>query len=83
MTNSNTNKYPFLAEILAIKGMPLQPVYTVRDVAKIFKVTPRAIQQRVAAGQIPARNLPGRARFLSDDLEAFLVSSRKKASNVR
>jgi hypothetical protein len=83
MSNTSTGKYPLLQEILSLKGLSLQPVYSIRDVANLFKVTPRAIQNRVALGQIQSRNLPGRAKFLSEDLEAFLVASRKKVSNGR
>lgn len=78
MNQNPTVKFPLLQEILSLKGLSLQPVYSIRDLAGIFNVTPRAIQNRVASGQIPARNLPGRAKFLSADLEAFLDSSVKK-----
>lgn len=77
---SSTTKYPFLEEILAIKDLPLQPTYTTGNVAVIFGVSPRAIQNRVASGQLMSRDLPGRARFLNQDIEAFLVASRKKAA---
>ena len=78
MTSSPTTKYPLLQEILVIKSLGLQATYTVRDVALIFGVSTRAIQQRVADGQIPSRDLPGRARFLSEDLEAYLSASKKR-----
>lgn len=77
---SSTTKYPFLEEILAIKDLPLQPTYTTGNVAVIFGVSPRAIQNRVVSGQLMSRDLPGRARFLNQDIEAFLVASRKKAA---
>jgi hypothetical protein len=60
--------------------MTLQPTYTNRDVAKLFGVTVRSIQSRVASGQIPVRDLPGRAKFLSCDLEEYLRQSRKGGS---
>jgi hypothetical protein len=78
MTSSSTTKYPLLQEILAIKNLSLQATYTVRNLALIFGVSPRAIQQRVADGQITSRDLPGRARFLSEDIEEFLAASKKK-----
>ena len=78
MSSTSTTKYPLLQEILALKGLNLQPTYTIRDVASLFIVTPRAIQNRVASGQLQARDLPGRAKFLSEDLEAFLAASLKK-----
>lgn len=83
MTTTSISRYPILEEFLNLKGLSLQPVYTIRDLARLFSVTPRAIQSRVATGQIQSRNLPGRARFLSEDIEAFLVASRKKVTHGR
>ena len=77
---SSTTKYPLLEEILALKDLRLQPTYTIRNIAVIFGVSPRAIQNRVASGQLNSRDLPGRARFLNQDVEAFLVASYKKAA---
>jgi transposase len=77
MSFPNKSKYPLLEEILSIKGLPLQPTYSNRDVATIFGVSIRAIQDRIASGQLVARDLPGRARFLSLDLEQFIENSRK------
>ncbi len=75
---NSTVKYPLLHEILNLEGRSLQATYTTRDLAQIFGVSARAIQNRVASGQIPSRDLPGRAKFLSEDLEMFLASSLKK-----
>lgn len=83
MNNSATNKYPLLEEILRIKGLLLQATYTIRNLAGIFDVSVRAIQNRVASGQLSARDLPGRAKFLSEDIEAFLVASKKKVAHVK
>jgi hypothetical protein len=44
MENSDTIKYPILEALLAIQNLPLQPMYTNRDVAKIFKVCKRPAQ---------------------------------------
>ena len=78
--NLEPNAYPMLQEILKIKGLPIQATYTNGDIARIFDVSIRAIQDRIAAGQLCARDLPGRARFLSTDIEEFLTKSlRKKA----
>jgi transposase len=71
-------RYPLLEPLLAQKGLPLRGTYTIRDVAAMFGVSVRAIQERVRIGQLRARDLPGRARFLSEDLEAFLQSSQRK-----
>jgi len=83
VNNSATNKYPLLEEILRIKGLLLQATYTIRNLAGIFDVSVRAIQNRVASGQLSARDLPGRAKFLSEDIEAFLVASKKKVAHVK
>jgi hypothetical protein len=61
----------------------LQATYTIRDLAEVFNVSVRAIQNRVASGQIPSRDLPGRAKFLSEDLETFLATSVKKEQHRR
>ena len=78
MNSLETTKYPLLAAILAIQDMPLQPMYSNRDVAQMFKVCVRAIQNWTTAGQLARRNLPGRWKFLPQDLEDFLRSSQKK-----
>lgn len=73
-------KYPLLEELLAHRQRVLQPTYTLRDVADLFGVTVRSIQSRVSSGQLPSRDLPGRAKFLSVDLEQFLRDSRKEGA---
>jgi hypothetical protein len=77
MDNSETIKYPMLEAILAIQELPLQPMYTNRDVAKIFKVCVRAIQNWITAGRLTPRALPGRWKFFPQDLEEFLRTSPK------
>lgn len=80
---NNSVKYPLLQELLALKGRELQATYKIRELAEIFNVSPRAIQTRVALGQIASRDLPGRARFLPEDLEVFLAASLKKKRDGR
>jgi hypothetical protein len=77
MLDKKPTRYPLLEEILTMKGLPLQPMYTIKDVAKIFGVSARAIQNRTTGGQLIPRDLPGHAKFLSPDLEEFLLNSRK------
>jgi hypothetical protein len=80
MSNQDrSTQYPLLEEVLSLRGMCLQPVYTVRDVAKLFGVTTRSIQTRISRGQLQARDLPGRAKFLSVDLEDFIRESKTKS----
>jgi hypothetical protein len=79
MNASETSRYPMLEAILAIQDLPLQPMYSNRDVAKIFNVCVRAIQNWISSGRITPRDLPGRWKFFPQDLEDFLAASRKGA----
>ena len=76
--NSERSTFPLLEQILMIQGSPLQPLYSTRDLAVLFGVSHRAIQRRVQAGQLTPRDLPGRAKFLARDVEAFLACSLKE-----
>jgi hypothetical protein len=66
-----------LEAILGLQNLPLQPMYTNKDVAKIFKVCVRAIQNWISAGRLTPRDLPGRWKFFPQDLEEFLSTSNK------
>ncbi len=79
----STTQYPMLEDILAKRNLPLQPMYTTRSLAEIFGVTARALQNWMASGQLVGRNLPGRSRFLNQDIEAFLVASRKTVESTK
>lgn len=79
MSTFAINRFPLLEQLLRIKGLELQATYSIRDLAQLFGVSTRAIQTRVASGQIASRDLPGRAKFLAEDLEAFLAGSKKRA----
>lgn len=70
-------KYPLLEAILVLRQIALLPMYTNHHVAAIFGVSVRAIQERVASGKLPSRDLPGRAKFLPCDLEEFLRESKR------
>jgi hypothetical protein len=74
-SNSEKTKYPMLEAILLLKNLPLEPMYTVRSFAELFGVSPRAAQNWMASGKVTARNLPGRWRFLAQDVENFLQAS--------
>jgi hypothetical protein len=80
MNSSATIRYPLLQEILDLKNLQLHAMFSITDVATIFGVSVRAIQNRVASGQLPARDLPGHAKFLPQDLEAFLAASKKRSA---
>lgn len=79
MIEPSAQTYILLEEILQLRRLPIQPTYTNADSARIFGVSIRTIQTHVADGSLPSRKLMGRARFLSSDLEAFLVKSRSLA----
>ncbi len=72
-----SGKFPLLEEILTSRGLPLRGTYSNRDLAAMFGVSIRSIQARIATGQLRPRDLPGRARFLSSDLEEYLSNSRR------
>jgi excisionase family DNA binding protein len=66
---------PTLEHLLTEKGLQLKGVYTNHNAAEIFGVSPRTIQEWVRDGKLASRDLPGRGRFLSEDLELFLRNS--------
>ena len=70
-------KYPLLKALLDEKRFSPRGTYTNRDVAKIFSVSVRTIQDWSRNGDLKPRRLPGRSRFLSADLEEFLQNSCK------
>jgi hypothetical protein len=74
---SPTPKYPLLEGFLAHQNLPLKPMYTNSEVAKIFQVCVRAIQNWITAGRLVPRTLPGRGKFFPQDLEEFLQNSQK------
>lgn len=74
----NDSKYPLLTEFLTLSGQVLKPTYTNSDIALLFGVTVRAIQDRVSSGKLTSRDLPGRARFFASDIEEFLQNSRRE-----
>ena len=77
MSNQAPGKYPLLEALLSAKDLPLKGVWTIADVAQIFGVRNRAIYDWIANQKIAARDLPGRGRFLSEDLDEFLRNSKR------
>lgn len=84
MTNSHgkVTLYALLEPLLSEKGLRLKGIYTVRDAASIFDVSVRTIQDWMRDGKLIARDLPGRGRFLSEDLERLLQNSVRKCEPV-
>jgi hypothetical protein len=70
-------EYPLLESVLTQQGLLLKGIYTNRDAAQIFGVSVRTIQDWVRNADLVSRNLPGRGRFLSEDLENFLRNSSR------
>jgi hypothetical protein len=83
MTDPSTSigNYPLLEPILRQKGLAPQGIYSGRDAARIFGVSVRTIRDWCREGKLRSRDLPGRGRFLSTDLETFLESSLR-ASHI-
>ena len=76
-----TNRLPkwrLLEALLAEKGLSLQGAYTYPDLQKIFNCSKRALQDYVHDGKLNYRSPPGRAHWLSSDLEDFLDRSLRK-----
>lgn len=74
-STSTSCSYPLLEPILKQKELRLQGIYTNGDAARIFGVSVRTIQDWCRDGKLHSRDLPGRGRFLSGDLENFLENS--------
>ncbi|PYL07656.1 MAG: hypothetical protein DMG97_04335 [Acidobacteria bacterium] len=71
-------KYPLLEALLDAQGLTLKGAYRYSDVTEIFDCSIRALQERVRDGQLTVRDLPGRKKFLAQDLENFLKNSVRK-----
>jgi helix-turn-helix protein len=84
MTDSNlpVSRYPLLEALLIQRSLSLQGIYTNHDAARIFQVSVRTIQEWSRDGKLRTRNLPGRGRFLSEDLEALLRDSVRESSGI-
>ena len=61
-------RYPMLEALLKLRNLPLRPTYTTRSAAEIFDVTGRALLNWMKSDRLVPRDLPGRARFLNQDL---------------
>src|SRR5215472_6467901 len=72
------SRFPLLEQISRLRGLPLLATYRTRDVAALFGVKNRAISDRVADGRLQARDLPGRARHLPQDIERLLEGSAQR-----
>jgi hypothetical protein len=71
------SRYPLLEALLSEKALLLKGTYTYADAIQILGGSKRAIQDLIRDGKLGSRSLPGRAHFLSIDLEEFLRNSVK------
>jgi hypothetical protein len=71
------DQYPLLASLLLARGMATKPIWHHDDLAQIFGVSVRTIQEWESDPEkdFPPRDLPGGAAQLSGDLEEFLRKS--------
>jgi hypothetical protein len=69
MTNTNGgSQFPLLRAVREAKGLGLKGIYSNHDTAETFETSVRTVQEWVRCGKLNARDLPGRGRFLSEDL---------------
>ena len=90
MNNESTNtiRYPLLETLVTQQGLIMKGIWSLRDTAQLFPtrlpgkhVSVRTIQSWIRDGKLVPRDLPGRGRFLSEDLEAFLQDSRRRSDD--
>jgi hypothetical protein len=81
-TPAEPARYPLLEGLVAEKGLCLKGTYTYADAIQIVGGSKRALQDYVRDGKLTSRNLPGRAHFLSIDLEEFLQNSAKTPTSA-
>jgi hypothetical protein len=75
--HTSPDKCPLLRSLLLAKGLEDKGIWTINDVAALFEVGKRAIYDWIADGKLTARDLPGRGKFLSQDIEMLLRNSKK------
>ncbi|MBI3913977.1 MAG: helix-turn-helix domain-containing protein [Chloroflexi bacterium] len=54
-----------------------EPVYTVEQVARIFKLTPRAVRELIREGDLPAKRVGRYYRVPKSVIEGFFAQARK------
>ena len=87
--STNTIRYPLLETLVTQQGLIMKGIWSLRDTAQLFPtrlpgkhVSVRTIQDWIKDGKLVPRDLPGRGRFLSQDLEAFLQGSLRKKNGA-
>jgi excisionase family DNA binding protein len=74
--------YPLFETMLRSKGLTLQATYTCQDIADLFGVTARTIQNKVKDGTLPSLRLIGGARFLPIDIEEYLRHAAERGPRM-
>lgn len=74
----DSDRYPTLCEWVAFHNLPLKPAYTVAEVARMFGVSTRTVQQWIVDGQIKTRKVPGRSKIFASHLEDVLSDQTKE-----
>ena len=75
MANDEAKTLPLFERLRIHRGFPMKPILTLRDAAQLFSVSKRTLQDWIQKGKLVPRDLPGRGRFLPEDLERFLQDS--------
>jgi transposase len=83
MDADSANTYPLLQQLLRERHLEPLGIYTIRDIANLFRVSTRTIQAWVRSRKLQARDLPGRGAFLSCDVEQFLEQAIKAPAGGR
>ena len=71
-------RFPLLEQLATFRDLPLLPIYKIHDAAVLLGASVRTLNDWIRDGRLPTRELPGRGRFLPQDLEDFLAGSVKK-----
>jgi len=77
MNNSKKIRYSVCEEIFTIKHLPRKPIYSIRDISKIFNLSTKAIRSLVSSGELIPLDHPESAKFLAQELEDYIKDSRK------
>jgi hypothetical protein len=73
------SSHPLWEVLLARRQLAIQPPYSLTDIANVLGCSLRAIQKKVQEGKLTVRDIPPYgSRCLDEDVEEFLVNSKKK-----
>ena len=75
MSLDQNERYPRLSSFLALKGHALKSAFTLQEVAAMFDVSVRTIQNWTKSGHLNQRDVPGRAKIFPADVETLFANS--------